>query len=345
MATYPLSPLGFNLPFTGSLPPSLSTAGSSPLQGGPGESHGWDARVALMRQLQMLEPILDLLSRMLGLPAGPATGGLPGGPAGGALGFPAGTPTGLPTGLTTPNPTTPPTPTIPTNPPTAAPPVAANTSSAAPTQPVAAATPGQTAPNPGGRIGAGSRVLVIGDSHTAGIYGTELDRQLRARGARVHTVGSSGASATNFINGRGTTVGYAEHGTDGRTTRTASHATPRLEDLINQDRPDTIVVNLGANFRGANPAQIQSQVSSLGEIARRHGIAVKWVGPPKPRDGNPAQVQRFDQQMAAAVAPYGEYISSVPYTPEYAGPDGRHYGGARGTQLAQQWAQGIASRL
>lgn len=212
-------------------------------------------------------------------------------------------------------------------------------------EPSAGASPGQgQTPRPG-QIGPGNRVLVIGDSHTAGLYGDELDRQLRARGAQVHTVGSSGASASNFISGRGTTVGYADHGVDGRTQRTASHATPRLEELINQDKPDVIVVNLGANFRGASPSGIQSQVRSLGEVARRHNIPIKWVGPPKPARPDMAAVQRFDQQMAEAVAPYGEYISSVPYTPEYAGADGRHYSGTRGRQLAQQWAQGIASNL
>jgi hypothetical protein len=226
-------------------------------------------------------------------------------------------------------------------PPSSQPPVA--TALGLPAQTASSSGQGQT--QRPGQIGPGNRVLVIGDSHTAGLYGDELDRQLRARGAQVHTVGSSGASASNFINGRGTTVGYADHGMDGRTQRTASHATPRLEELINQDKPDVIVVNLGANFRGASQSGIQSQVRSLGEVARRHNIPIKWVGPPKPARPDLAAVQRFDQQMAEAVAPYGEYISSVPYTPEYAGSDGRHYSGTRGRQLAQQWAQGIASNL
>ena len=228
----------------------------------------------------------------------------------------------------------------------AAPPAPLGLSPAAPQAAPVSTTPQSQgeAPRPG-QIGPGNRVLVIGDSHTAGLYGDELDRQLRSRGAQVHTVGSSGASASNFISGRGTTVGYADHGMDGRTQKTASHATPKLEELISQDKPDVIVVNLGANFRGAGEAGIQSQVRSLGEVAKRHNIPIKWVGPPKPARPNMEAVQRFDQQMAAAVAPYGEYISSVPYTPEYSGGDGLHYSGTRGKQLAQQWAQGIASNL
>lgn len=265
-------------------------------------------RLLMMQQLQWLEPLLDLLGSMLNRP-----NQLPGQPA----------------------PLYQPTPFLPSAPPPQTPP--------APTNP---GTNLSGSPNPHrGQIGAGNRVLVIGDSHTAGLYGDELDRQLRARGAQVHTVGSSGASASNYITGRGTTVGYADHGMDGHTQKTARHATPRLEELINQDKPDVIVVNLGANFRGAGQAGIESQVKSLGEVAKRHGIPIKWVGPPKPAHPNMDAVQRFDQQMAAAVAPYGEYISSVPYTPEYAGADGLHYSGTRGKQLAQQWAQGIASNL
>ena len=253
-------------------------------------------RIQMMRQLQWLEPLLEMLGSMLNSPA-PAAGGMA------------------------------PAPAVPQAAPVSA----------------APQSPGQ-APRPG-QIGPGNRVLVIGDSHTAGLYGDELDRQLRSRGAQVHTVGSSGASASNFINGRGTTVGYADHGMDGRTQKTPSHATPKLEELISQDKPDVIVVNLGANFRDAGEAGIESQVRSLGEVAKRHNIPIKWVGPPKPAKPNMEAVQRFDQQMAAAVAPYGEYISSVPYTPEYSGGDGLHYSGTRGKQLAQQWAQGIASNL
>jgi len=213
----------------------------------------------------------------------------------------------------------------------------------------ATATDNQTSQPPpsGGKIGSGNKVLVIGDSHTAGTYGDELDRLLRAKGAQVHTVGSSGASADNYISGKGTTVGYADHKVNGQTEKTASHATPKLEDLIAQDKPDVIVVNLGANFRGAGPGGVKAQVSKLGEIAKKHNIRMVWVGPPRTRDdmANPSSLQKFDQDMQAAVKPYGDYISSAPFTPEYAGSDGVHYGGSKGTELAKKWAAGVAGAL
>ena len=198
----------------------------------------------------------------------------------------------------------------------------------------------QSPPASGGQVKSGSKVLVIGDSHTAGAFGDELDRLLRAKGAQVHTVGSSGATADNFISGKGTTVGYADHKVNGQTQKTATHATPKLEELINEDKPDTILVNLGANFRGDGPSGIKKQVDEIGQIAKKHGIKITWVGPPTTRqdESNRSSLQKFDEDMKAAVAPYGSYVSSAPFTPKYSGGDGVHYSGA----AAKQWAAGVA---
>jgi hypothetical protein len=201
----------------------------------------------------------------------------------------------------------------------------------------------QAPPTSGGQVKSGSKVLVIGDSHTAGAFGDELDRLLRAKGAQVHTVGSSGATADNFISGKGTTVGFADHKVNGQTQKTAAHPTPKLEDLINEDKPDTILVNLGANFRGAGPSGIKKQVDEIGQIAKKHGIKITWVGPPTTRqdEGNRSSLQKFDEDMKAAVAPYGTYVSSAPFTPKYSGGDGVHYSG----EAAKQWAAGLAGAV
>lgn len=201
----------------------------------------------------------------------------------------------------------------------------------------------QAPPTTGGQVKSGSKVLVIGDSHTAGAFGDELDRLLRAKGAQVHSVGSSGATADNFISGKGTTVGYADRKVNGQTQKTAAHATPKLEELIQEDKPDTILVNLGANFRGAGPSAIKKQVDEIGQIAKKHGIKITWVGPPTTRqdESNRSSLQKFDQDMKAAVAPYGTYVSSAPFTPKYSGGDGVHYSG----EAAKQWAAGVAGAV
>lgn len=216
-----------------------------------------------------------------------------------------------------------------------------------PSSPVASSAPaGDPAPtNPGSptNIGPGTKVLMIGDSHTVGAFGTELDKQLRSTGAQVATYGASGSSATQWANGGTTSSGFVTRGADGSVQQppwNSRQSIPRLEELIAREKPGVIIVNLGANFRNGDPS---SQVRSLGEIAKRHGIKLIWVGPPKTREdsGNDSSIKAFDQKMAAAMAPYGTYIASDPFTPTYSGSDGLHYGADAG----KKWAQGIFGQL
>jgi hypothetical protein len=55
------------------------------------------------------------------------------------------------------------------------------------------------------------RILVIGDSHTAGTFGRALDLLLRTLPkADVKTVGSCGLSPDGFLQSKGTRCGYLE---------------------------------------------------------------------------------------------------------------------------------------
>ncbi len=192
-------------------------------------------------------------------------------------------------------------------------------------------------------IGPGTKVLEIGDSHSVGTFGQDLDAKLRGTGAQVSTYASAGATASSFVNGSSNKYGYWEKKADGSEKKVGygkSQAAPKLDSLIGQEKPDVIIVNLGANFRGSNP---KSEVDKIGQIAKKHGIPIVWVGPPKTKkdNANPSSIQQFDQKMAEAVAPYGKYVASSGLTPKYSGGDGLHYSGAEGTQIAHQWADGV----
>ncbi len=192
-------------------------------------------------------------------------------------------------------------------------------------------------------IGPGTRVLMIGDSHTVGAFGAELDAKLRSTGAQVATYGASGSSATQWANGGTTRSGWVARGANGQVEQppwNQPHAIPKLEELIAREKPGLIIVNLGANFRNGDPT---SQVRSLGEVAKKHGIKLIWVGPPKTREdsGDDSAIKAFDQKMAAAMAPYGTYIPSDPFTPTYSGSDGLHYG----SEAGKKWAQGVFGQI
>lgn len=220
----------------------------------------------------------------------------------------------------------------------------------APTSPAAPVSSGAAtggAGNFSGSIGPGTKVLEIGDSHSVGTFGKELDAKLRGTGAQVSTYASAGATASTFTQGKSTKYGYWEKRADGSEKSVGygqSAQTPKLDDLIAREKPSVILVNLGANFRQGDP---KSQVDEIGRVAQKHGIPIVWVGPPKTAqdNSNPSSLQQFDQKMAAAVAPYGKYISSAAHTPKYSGGDGIHYGGSEGNQIARQWASGVFQEL
>lgn len=217
----------------------------------------------------------------------------------------------------------------------------------APAQRVNPPTSGSPAASTSGaspvKIGAGTKALVIGDSHSVGTFGKELDKLMRGTGAQVSTYASAGATGSTFVNGNSTKYGYWEKRADGTESTTnygQSRATPKLESLIGREKPHVIIVNLGANFRSGDP---KSQVDQIGQIAKKYNIPLVWVGPPKTAkdNSNPASLQQFDQKMAAAVAPYGKYVPSTPHVSRYSGGDGLHFGGSQGTQIAKQWASGV----
>lgn len=197
-------------------------------------------------------------------------------------------------------------------------------------------------------IGRGSKVLEIGDSHTVGTFGHDLDSKLRSTGAQVATYASAGANPSDFVNGTGHSYGYWEKGADGKEKNVnygTKAAPPNLETLIAREKPTMILVNLGANFRGSsNP---KAEVDKIGRIAKKHNIPLVWVGPPKTAqdNGNSASIQKFDKAMSEAVAPYGKYIASSNFTPKYSGGDGIHYGGSEGTRISHQWADGVFKAL
>ena len=197
------------------------------------------------------------------------------------------------------------------------------------------------------QIGPGTKVLEIGDSHSVGTFGQELDAKLRGTGAQVSTYASAGANPSDFVNGTGHKYGYWEKKADGSEKKVGygtNAAPPKLDSLIAQEKPNVILVNLGANFRGGNP---KAEVDKIGQIAKKHNIPIVWVGPPKTREdnSNSSSIQSFDQKMAEAVAPYGKYIPSSNLTPKYSGGDGIHYSGNEGNSIAKQWATGVFGAL
>jgi hypothetical protein len=201
-------------------------------------------------------------------------------------------------------------------------------------------------------IGPGTRVLHIGDSHTVGIYGREMDKMLRATGAQVASYGSAGSSPRWWLDGTTTRSGYFGSGEDGKIDAPADWRTPRqtpkLPDLLKKHQPSVVMISLGANLLGADGATIEKQVKQLAEVARTSGAKIVWVGPPDGRESNkPTSKQAaLYKHLQQAASQYGTFIDSRPLT-EYpaTGGDGVHYWGKEGTKIARNWAQEVFEQV
>ncbi|MFN8576363.1 MAG: hypothetical protein U0354_05855 [Candidatus Sericytochromatia bacterium] len=199
-----------------------------------------------------------------------------------------------------------------------------------------------------GLINENTRVLHIGDSHTVGVYGKEMDRLMRETGAKVQTYGSAGSSPSWWLTGHTTKSGFYSKDDNGNIDSPADwkqpHETPKFTNLINNFKPNVIVISLGANLIKANGETIEKEVKKLADIAKESGAKIIWVGPPDGRESKkPTSKQTFLYEHLEKVAKqYGTFLDSRQYTeyPEKGG-DGLHYGGEQGTEIAKNWAKSI----
>lgn len=135
----------------------------------------------------------------------------------------------------------------------------------------------------------GPNLLLIGDSHTYGTFGTSLDARLReVPGARVKMAGSCGQTSFSFLHGWRTRCGLrvkAENGW-GHTEEVAR--TPRINRLLrfrDGRGPDLTVIALGANHIGKVASErgrrrIADGINRLLERVLETETRCLWVGPP-----------------------------------------------------------------
>lgn len=202
-------------------------------------------------------------------------------------------------------------------------------------------------------INPNTRVLHIGDSHTVGIYGHEMDKMMRETGAKVYTAGSSGSSPSSWLNGYVTKCGFFSKDENGIDTSPKNWKTPtktpNLNDLISKFKPNVIVFSLGANQLGSSGETIEKNVRKVCEIAKASGAKIVWVGPPDGRpDKKSEDKQNFLYEHIQKIASeYGVFVDSRPFTdyPANAGGDGVHYWGGKLGQTAKNWSKQVFDQI
>src|SRR5688572_19567046 len=101
-------------------------------------------------------------------------------------------------------------------------------------------------------------LLYIGDSHSTGTFGRELDELLRTatRPEAVATFAACDSELEWWESGHPTLCGYYDHVGTHRPRETDGALTPILEDLLDTHLPSATIVELGTHPLGATRAQV-----------------------------------------------------------------------------------------
>jgi hypothetical protein len=184
---------------------------------------------------------------------------------------------------------------------------------------------------------AGLVILMIGASHVAmpNYLITSFHEALEAQGATVHSYGMCGGMAADWVLKVTAPCRAERHGTSPPMYVTKSEPTWLMNDLIDQNHPNLVIVELGDTMAGYdNPqlpkAWIYEQVHQLVERIASHRVPCVWIGPiwgdPKSAfHKTDARVVEMSQFLATAVAPCG-FIDSTRFARpgEWATTDGQH---------------------
>ena len=201
---------------------------------------------------------------------------------------------------------------------------------------------------------AGLAILVIGDSHMASPDNlvTTLHNTLMNEGAEVSTYAMCASMPGDWIY-RVTAPCRAErHGNRSATFADGVAPTWVVSDLIAQNHPDLVIVELADTIAGYDKAElpkpwIQDQVRALVQRISVKNVSCVWIGPSW---GNPestyhkttTRVKEMSDFLASIVAPCG-YIDSTKFAQpgEWRTVDGQgltHNG-------YRKWGADIASAL
>ena len=176
------------------------------------------------------------------------------------------------------------------------------------------------------------KVLHVGDSQAAGLFGRTVGDVLRSRGASLYTLkGRVGWGVISWLNGRKTPQSPQE---------------PKLQDLIAQYQPDVVLITLGGNdYSRANSPDLINKFQEFWNIA----LTVPnqfWAGPPIAiglQAPNQSARSLVSEKIAQVVGP--KFLDSRLYTNVQGGRDrlGVHFT-REGIETVERWANAFADK-
>ncbi len=194
-------------------------------------------------------------------------------------------------------------------------------------------------------------ILYIGDSHSVGTFGNELDLLLRQKfgDARVESYGSCGSSPSWWMSGKATSCGYKERHPQNQSKQAQKHSTPKLPKLLLDLRPDHLVIAMGGNLLSSGAEAAVQEIKNFLTQIRALGVSsCTWIGPPQGWK-RPSNTPELLRAFEAEIAPFCTFINSYEFDylriPKGKG-DGIHYDSfSGGPALAKRWAIDVALKI
>jgi len=185
-----------------------------------------------------------------------------------------------------------------------------------------------------------ANILYIGDSHSVGPFGWKMDELLRTTpGAKAATYASCGSIAQWWETGKKTPCGYYFRDISGKLEKGNTGPTPIFSTLLENVKPDLVVVELGANYSGYPSDDFA--VEDMKKMVKRisdSGATCFWITQPDSRK-NKDQIPRILELTYKSVTPYCAYFDSTKVTKYPAqGGDGIHYWFKEAVPIANSWA-------
>lgn len=233
---------------------------------------------------------------------------------------------------------------------------------------IGSAGPAKVAPEPGVEApdtftpADGQRVLVLGDSHSAGTFGQALDLLLRSHpGTDVVTVGNCGVSPDAYLEMKSAYCGSLVIDVDADQVeyKRRRRVIPQLPELLEAHDPELTVVALGANqihtaFK--RPEEAKEDIRRLAAHLEARGSRCVWIGPPfgSPKKKPVAKMNHLYEVLEEALPESCTLVDSRPESMpflDYAQiakrakrrGDGRHFDslGIVGKAAARRWALSV----
>lgn len=190
-------------------------------------------------------------------------------------------------------------------------------------------------------------VLVLGDSHSVGSFGSAFYKALGKHrpGTNVVLEASWGSSPNDWMQGKGGPH-YLHRGVDGVRTQKPAGSIPTMKSLMDKHKPAMTVIALGSNLYKASAQWIRQTVEQMEAQATASGGPCIWVGPPDMRERGGEDAKELVKTIRATLKKC-TFIDSLPLTSYPAkGGDGIHYDylGGEGIKKTASWAYEVSKK-